>query len=109
MKYADLREFIDQLESLGELKRVSIEVDPNLEITEICDRTLRAGGPALLFENVKGSDYPLLGNLFGTPERVAYGMGEDNTEALREVGKLLAFLKTRAMLPVEKSPGIRST
>lgn len=93
MHYADLREFIEKLESIGELKRVSIEVDPYLEVTEICDRTLRAGGPALLFENVKGSEYPLLGNLFGTPERVAYGMGEDSTEALREVGKLLAFLK----------------
>ena len=93
MKYRDLRDFIDQLESMGELKRISTEVDPNLEITEICDRTLRAKGPALLFENPKGSDVPLLGNLFGTPERVAYGMGESNTEALREVGKLLAFLK----------------
>lgn len=93
MHYADLREFIAKLESMGELKRITIEVDPYLEVTEICDRTLRAGGPALLFENVKGSDYPLLGNLFGTPDRVAYGMGEDSTEALREVGKLLAFLK----------------
>ncbi len=93
MQYADLREFITQLESMGELKRISVEVDPVLEVTEICDRTLRAGGPALLFENVKGSDYPLLGNLFGTPERVAYGMGESSTDALREVGKLLAFLK----------------
>ncbi len=93
MKYKDLRDFIHQLESMGELKRITAEVDPNLEITEICDRTLRAKGPALLFENPKGSDVPLLGNLFGTPERVAYGMGESSTEALREVGKLLAFLK----------------
>lgn len=93
MKYKDLRDFIEQLESMGELKRISVEVDPNLEITEICDRTLRAQGPALLFENPKGSDVPLLGNLFGTPERVALGMGESNVEALREVGKLLAFLK----------------
>ncbi len=93
MQYQDLRDFIRQLESRGELKRIQTEVDPNLEITEICDRTLRAGGPALLFENVKGSRHPLLGNLFGTPHRVAMGMGEDNVEALREVGKLLAFLK----------------
>jgi len=93
VKYKDLRDFIEQLESMGELKRISVEVDPNLEITEICDRTLRAQGPALLFENPKGSDVPLLGNLFGTPERVALGMGESNVEALREVGKLLAFLK----------------
>ncbi|SNY97300.1 4-hydroxy-3-polyprenylbenzoate decarboxylase [Halomonas sp. hl-4] len=93
MKYHDLREFITALEARGELKRITAEVDPYLEITEICDRTLRAGGPALLFENVKGHDMPLLGNLFGTPKRVALGMGQDSVEALREVGKLLAFLK----------------
>ena len=93
MQYKDLRDFIDQLESMGELKRVSVEVDPRLEITEICDRTLKAGGPALLFENVKGSAVPVLANLFGTPGRVALGMGEENVEALREIGKLLAFLK----------------
>lgn len=93
MKYKDLRDFLDGLESRGELKRIAEPVDPNLEITEICDRTLRAGGPALLFENPIGSDVPLLGNLFGTPQRVALGMGEDSVEALREVGKLLAFLK----------------
>ncbi len=93
MKYKDLRDFIARLEKQGELKRIQIEVDPNLEMTEICDRTLRAGGPALLFENPKDSDIPVLANLFGTPERVAMGMGEDSVEALREVGKLLAFLK----------------
>lgn len=93
MKYRDLRDFIHLLEQRGELKRITAEVDPYLEITEICDRTLRAGGPALLFENPKGYDVPLLGNLFGTPERVALGMGEESVEALREVGKLLAFLK----------------
>nr|WP_300312029.1 4-hydroxy-3-polyprenylbenzoate decarboxylase [Halomonas sp.] len=93
MKYRDLREFIAVLEEAGELKRVTAEVDPYLEITEICDRTLRAGGPALLFENVKGSKMPLLGNLFGTPHRVALGMGQDSVDALREVGELLAFLK----------------
>ena len=93
MQYKDLRDFIKQLESLGELKRIQQEVDPNLEITEICDRTLKAGGPALLFENVKGHSVPVLANLFGTTRRVALGMGEENVEALREVGKLLAFLK----------------
>ncbi|MCU7924033.1 MAG: 4-hydroxy-3-polyprenylbenzoate decarboxylase [Candidatus Thiodiazotropha sp. (ex Dulcina madagascariensis)] len=93
MKYKDLRDFIQQLESRGELKRIQTPVDANLEVTEICDRTLRRGGPALLFEQVKGSSYPLLGNLFGTPGRVAMGMGEENVEALREVGRLLAFLK----------------
>ena len=93
MKYHDLRDFLRQLEALGELKRIGIEVDPKLEMTEICDRVLRAGGPALLFEKPKGSTIPVLGNLFGTPRRVALGMGEDSTEALREVGKLLAYLK----------------
>ena len=93
MKYKDLRDFIAQLEQRGELKRIGIEVDPYLEVTEICDRTLRAGGPALLFERPKGSQIPLLGNLFGTPKRVALGMGEESVEALREVGRLLAFLK----------------
>lgn len=93
MKYKDLREFIAALEESGELVRVRAEVDPYLEITEICDRTLRAGGPALLFENVKGHSMPVLGNLFGTPKRVALGMGQDSVEALREVGELLAFLK----------------
>ena len=93
MKYSDLRDFIQQLESIGELKRIKQEVDPVLEITEISDRTLRKGGPALLFENVKGSEFPLLANLFGTPLRVAMGMGEEDVSALRDVGKLLAYLK----------------
>jgi len=93
MEYKDLRDFIDQLEALGELKRITKEVDPYLEMTEICDRTLKKGGPALLFENPKGYDVPVLGNLFGTPKRVAMGMGEEDVEALREVGKLLAMLK----------------
>ncbi|MEN9356205.1 MAG: hypothetical protein RL695_376, partial [Pseudomonadota bacterium] len=93
MKYNDLREFIAQLEKQGELKRIRVEVDPYLEMTEICDRVLRAGGPALLFEQPKGSTIPVLANLFGTPRRVALGMGEESTDALREVGKLLAYLK----------------
>jgi len=93
MKYKDLRDFIAQLEKKGLLKRISVEVDPYLEITEICDRTLKQEGPALLFENVKGSSVPILANLFGTTQRVAMGMGEDSIDALREVGRLLAFLK----------------
>ena len=93
MKYRDLRDFMDRLERDGELKRVSASVDPYLEMTEICDRTLRKSGPALLFENPVGSRTPVLGNLFGTPHRVALGMGAEDTEALREIGKLLAFLK----------------
>lgn len=93
MKYKDLRDFIEQLEQQGQLKRITQEIDPKLEMTEICDRVLRAGGPAILFENPVGSDIPVLANLFGTPERVAMGMGESSVEALREVGKLLAMLK----------------
>ena len=93
MKYRDLRDFVNRLEELGELKRVKAQVSPHLEMTEICDRTLRRGGPALLFENPTGSDIPVLANLFGTPHRVARGMGEDSVESLREIGKLLAYLK----------------
>ena len=93
MKYSDLRDFIDFLEQRGELVRISQEVDPYLEMTEISDRTLRAKGPALLFENPKGFDTPVLCNLFGTPDRVAMGMGQENVTALRDVGTLLAFLK----------------
>ena len=93
MKYKDLRDFIAQLETMGELKRVSAPVSTHLEMTEICDRVLRAQGPAILFENVAGHSMPVLANLFGTPRRVALGMGEENVSALREVGKLLAFLK----------------
>ena len=93
MKYKDLRDFIRQLEAKGELVRISQSIDTDLEMTEIADRTLRAGGPALLFENPKNHTMPVLANLFGTPERVAMGMGQDSVEALREVGKLLAYLK----------------
>ena len=93
MKYHDLRDFIAQLESIGELKRIGVEIDPRFEMTEICDRVLRAGGPALLFEKPAGHTMPVLANLFGTPRRVALGMGEESLTALREVGKLLAYLK----------------
>ena len=93
MKYKNLRDFLELLESQGELKRITQEIDPYLEMTEISDRTLRAGGPALLFENPKGFDIPVLCNLFGTAKRVALGMGQEEVSALREVGKLLAFLK----------------
>jgi 4-hydroxy-3-polyprenylbenzoate decarboxylase len=99
MNYHDLRDFIAQLEQMGELKRITVPVSPHLEMTEICDRVLRAGGPAILFENPTGFNTPVLGNLFGTVRRVALGMGQDvATEAealakLREVGKVLSVLK----------------
>ncbi len=89
----DLREFIQLLEDRGQLKRISHSISPNLEMTEICDRTLRQQGPALLFENPTGHNMPVLANLFGTPERVALGMGQTSVAALKEVGELLAFLK----------------
>jgi len=93
MKYKDLRDFMGQLEAMGELKRVAAEVDPALEMTEIGDRVLRAGGPALLFEQPRGHAMPVLTNLFGTIGRVALGMGEEDPGKLREIGRLLAYLK----------------
>lgn len=93
MKYADLRDFISQLETRNLLKRIEYPVSPYLEMTAVSDRVLREGGPALLFTNPLNSRMPVLTNLFGTPERVALGMGEDSVSALREVGLLLAALK----------------
>ncbi len=93
MAFSDLRDFIKLLEKKGELKRISTEVDPYLEVTEISDRVLRTGGPALLFENPKGSSVPLLVNLFGNSRRIALAMGQEDIDGLRDVGKLLAFLK----------------
>ena len=93
MKYTDLRDFIAALEQRGELVRIKTAVDPVLEMTEIADRTLRQGGPALLFENPKGYSTPVLVNLFGTEQRVALGMGEEEISALRDLGELLAYLR----------------
>jgi 4-hydroxy-3-polyprenylbenzoate decarboxylase len=93
MKYSDLRDFIARLEQLGTLKRVRTPVSMRLELTEICDRVIRSGGPALLIEKPEGFDMPVLANLFGTPERVALGMGAESVSALRDVGELLANLR----------------
>ena len=93
MSYADLRDFLSQLEAKGELKRIAASVSPRLEMTEICDRVLRAGGPALLFERPAGHDMPVLANLFGAVGRIALAMGVADAAALRDVGKLLAYLK----------------
>src|SRR5215510_4725672 len=97
MGYRDLRDFLSQLERSGELKRVRAEIDPCLEMTEVCDRVLKSAGPALLFEKPKGHTIPVLGNLFGTTRRVALAMGAEPgaspLDALRDVGVLLAFLK----------------
>jgi 4-hydroxy-3-polyprenylbenzoate decarboxylase len=93
MAYRDLRDFMTQLEHLGELKRVTAAVSPYLEMTALCDRTLRAGGPALLFENPSGHSVPVLGNLFGTTRRVAMAMGVADVSELRQFGQVLAMLK----------------
>ena len=93
MAFKDLREFINLLEQKGELIRITAEVDPVLEITEVADRTLRSNGPALLFENPKGHSIPLLANLFGNTKRIALAMGQEDISGLRDIGKLLAFLK----------------
>ena len=93
MKYKNLRDFIQFLEQEGELLRVTESVSPVLEMTHLCDKVLQKGGPALLFSPPTGYTHPVLGNLFGTPKRVALGMGADSTTALREIGKTLAYLK----------------
>ena len=93
MGYRDLRDFIAQLEQAGELRRIAQPVSPHLEMTALCDRVLRAGGPALLFERPTGHDMPVLGNLFGTPARVARAMGVSDLRELRLFGEALASLK----------------
>ena len=93
MKYSDLRDFISQLQANNELKTIDAEISPVLEMTEVCDRTLRAGGPALLFTKPKGHQMPVLANLFGTPRRVALGMGASDLSELRQIGHVLSALK----------------
>ena len=100
MKYRDLRDFISQLERQGQLKRIAHPVSTALEMTEISDRVLRAAGPALLFEHPthagRACGTPVLTNLFGTPKRVAWGMGAEDVSALRDTGELLASLREPA-------------
>ena len=108
MKYDDLRSFLAALERRGELKRITKPIDPYLEMTEVCDRVLRAAGPALLFEYPVHHDIPVLANLFGTPGRVALAMGAESTDALREIGRLLAFLKAPDPPGGCATPGSRS-
>ena len=93
MPYQDLRDFIHQLEQAGELRRIQQPVSPHLEMTALCDRVLRASGPALLFEQPTGHSMPVLANLFGTPARVARAMGVADLQGLRPFGELLAALK----------------
>ena len=93
MRYTDLRDFMALLERQGELRRVAAEVSPRLEMTEVCDRLLRQGGPAVLFERPAGHTIPVLGNLFGSVRRICLAMGVEDSAALRELGKLLAYLR----------------
>ncbi len=93
MKYVDLRDFIAKLKTNGDLKEINSPISPNLEMTEVCDRTLRAAGPALLFTQPTGFTMPVLGNLFGTTQRVAMGMGAQDISELRKIGQVLASLK----------------
>lgn len=100
--YRDLQEFVDLLESKGELIRIRAEVDPELEITEIADRVMKAGGPALLFENVKGSDIPVLINAFGSEKRMALALGVSDlneiTEEIRGLIKMAMEGETDSLL-----------
>lgn len=97
MHYKDLRDFLAQLQTSGDLKPIDVPVDSALEMTEISERVLHKAGPALLFNQVihqgQPSRMPVLANLFGTPDRVARGMGADNVAALRDIGELLASLR----------------
>src|SRR5262245_47091527 len=93
MKYNDLRDFVAVLERAGDLRRVANPVSARLEMTAVSDLVLRAGGPALLFEQPVGYKISVLTNLFGAPRRVAMGMGADDVSELRDIGRMLASLK----------------
>ncbi len=94
MAYRDLREFVKRLEKEGELKRIGVEVDPVLEITEVTDRVTRAGGPALLFEKPRGSKFPLLINAFGSERRMNLAFGVDSLEEIAE--RIRGFLDVQS-------------
>ncbi|MGB9792429.1 MAG: menaquinone biosynthesis decarboxylase [Thermacetogeniaceae bacterium] len=99
MPYRDLREFMEILEKKGLLHRVKVEVDPVLEITEITDRVSKQGGPALFFEKVKGSDYPVLINAFGSQERMALALEVNSLDEIGErISELLRFQDMRFSL-----------
>ena len=112
MAYENLREFVSALEKAGELKRIREEVDPYLEITEINDRVVKSGGPALLFENVKGSSMPILINAYGSRKRMKLALGTDtisnitqNYLALMDRGGGLSFMEKMKLLPKLKEIG----
>src|SRR5204862_1147354 len=102
----DLREWIRLLEREGELARVGAEVDPYLEVTEITDRVVKAGGPALLFERPKGSEHPLLINQFGTERRMCLALGAESLDEVgRRLGDVLEMQPPQGL--VEKVKGLR--
>src|SRR6476646_8913467 len=106
MPTKDLREWIALLEREGELVRVSAEVDPDLEITEIVDRSVKAGGPALLFEKPRGSEHPLLINQFGTERRMCLAFGAERlADVAQKVADVLEMQPPEGLL--EKVRGLR--
>jgi 4-hydroxy-3-polyprenylbenzoate decarboxylase len=110
--YHSQREFLQFLEQRGDLKRIRVPVSPAFEMTEICHRTIRQAGPALMFENPVGGNIPVVGNLYGTEQRVAATIGLDHSKALRRFGKQLAHLQAPAMPntlgdAISKLPDIR--
>src|SRR6188472_2873253 len=105
MPAADLRSWIDELRRAGELVEIDAEVDPYLEVTEIVDRTVKSGGPALLFKTLKGSEHPLLANQFGTERRMAMAFGEPSLDAVgQKLGDVLEMQPPQGI--VEKVKGL---
>ena len=103
MTTKNIRDFIDYLENKGDLRRIQEPVSRDLEITEIADRTVKTGGPALLFENVDGYSTPVLINLFGTHQRTAWALGVDRVDKLTQrVEKLLGLVQNPPKGIVEK-------
>jgi 4-hydroxy-3-polyprenylbenzoate decarboxylase len=99
MPYDDLRDFIRALEKAGELKRIPFEVDPYLEITEFADRSVKSGGPALLFEKPKGSDVPVLINAFASMRRMEIALEVSSVEEVAaQISELLAMQKPEGLL-----------
>ena len=108
MAYKDLREFISFLDSRNELKRITVPVERDLEISEITDRTIKSGGPALLFENVKGFEVPVITNIFGTHQRTAWALGVETTNDLTEkVRDILGLVQTPPSSLIEKLTALK--
>ena len=103
MSFKNLQDFIEHLETKGDLLRITAEVSTELEISAITDRTIKSNGPALLFENVKGFNHPVVTNLFGSHQRMAWGLGIDNSDELTEkVESILNIAKTPPTSMIDK-------